>query len=434
MPRRDLGGDSKGPGRPQGTGSTVPSTTKFSNTSTIPVRRSSLTQADIAAHNASLYNYNRFQKRQKRGANVKFSKQNVVTGNQTGRTVYEKGVPVWSNKSVTSKKNLTFHIPFEIMKVLNALNDEYKSVEFSILGKAEKHPTKESHIVMENEFYVPTQKVSAAHIDYEEDVPDYNVVIHKHPDGCLSFSGTDDEYINANFDFSLLWVNRKFEKGHARIKTTYGYISVPIEIEIDEVPKFDLTDEIKAKIIEETPAFKYAGRSGGVIIGGGSWKDHLGEVDDYGARGGYGGQHHYSGQNPNPHSYIGTYDWGDTIQNVATPGACNQHVFGDDDIDNVGQPTITNVFDELDALEEEWNQMHGVDLIDTGLNEDGSLADFKPDSTDVDVMEHGLEALGDDELIDEVLERGFEIVIGDDDSTDIGDRGEETEEELIGSD
>ena len=435
MPRRNLGEDSKGPGRSV-SGSNVPTSSSL-NTKIVPVvNGANPTLIAAAAHNRAVcnHNYNNFRKK---GANVHFSKKNVVTGNKTGRTVHEKGVPVWSNKSVSSRKSLTFHIPFEIMKVLNALNDEYNSVEFSILGKAEKHPDKESHIVMSSEFYVPKQKVSAAHIDYEEDAPEYNVVIHKHPDGCRSFSGTDDEYINANFDFSLLWVNRKFEKGHARINTTFGFISVPIDIEIDEVPKFDLTDEIKSKIIQETPAFQYRG-SRGIVIGS-SWADQLEDEYDayyqYNRYGGYGGHHGYGGQSVNPH-------YGTILDNRRYKNESNinkPYIFHEDD--NEDKPIKDSIFDQLDKEEKEWSD--AMDNLrqqrrDEALNEDGSLADYDPDINTS--ITNGLDEIEDDILIEEVLDRGFEIIIddddtiNDDDSTDINDRFGEDHYTILGTD
>src|SRR5690606_31668268 len=50
----------------------------------------------------------------------------------------------------------------------------------------------------------------------------YNTVIHRHPDGINSFSSTDEEAINANFELSLLYTEAKgfvdglFNNKHSR--------------------------------------------------------------------------------------------------------------------------------------------------------------------------------------------------------------------------
>jgi len=107
--------------------------------------------------------------------------------------------------------------------------------------------------VDENAQYVPHQKVSSISIDFQEDPPDntYNGVIHRHPRGCTHFSGTDDQYINVNFEFSLLYVNNDITGGIINITSGNVRIQLPLTIEVIH-PIFDIRnpDIIKEKIEE----------------------------------------------------------------------------------------------------------------------------------------------------------------------------------------
>jgi len=135
----------------------------------------------------------------------------------------------WINHDVTAIKYVHVSVNSVISKAMMGLYTEFPDVEFSIFGIS-KWVEKEKIVVMEDEFYIPNQKVTTASVDYDHnDCPEkYNTVIHKHPDGCMSFSGTDEEFINANFDYTLLWVNRKFHIGLARASTKFGYIHIPV--------------------------------------------------------------------------------------------------------------------------------------------------------------------------------------------------------------
>ena len=58
--------------------------------------------------------------------------------------------------------------------------------------------------------FLPKQRVTGSHIEYDEPRPsfDFRCVIHRHPDGCHSFSKDDNDAINLNFDVSLIWTAR----------------------------------------------------------------------------------------------------------------------------------------------------------------------------------------------------------------------------------
>ena len=123
---------------------------------------------------------------------------------------------VWENEEFSVLDSIPFFIPIDIQLTLLALNEEFNDTEFSIFGKAIWNPDDNGYN-MSSEIFIPKQKVSAGSIDITEDSMDYNVVIHKHPDGCKSFSSIDDTYINSNFEFSLLWESKKFCKATGKI-------------------------------------------------------------------------------------------------------------------------------------------------------------------------------------------------------------------------
>lgn len=84
------------------------------------------------------------------------------------------------------------------------------------------------------DYYVPKQKVTGASIDFEESIPDnsYNGVIHRHPCGCKSFSGTDYSYINKNFEFSLLYVDNEIGMGIINLQCKTFRVQLPLKINI----------------------------------------------------------------------------------------------------------------------------------------------------------------------------------------------------------
>lgn len=84
------------------------------------------------------------------------------------------------------------------------------------------------------DYYVPKQRVTGASIDFEEAPPDnsYTGVIHRHPNGCKSFSGTDYSYINKNFDFSLLYVDNEISMGIINLNCKTFRVQLPLKINI----------------------------------------------------------------------------------------------------------------------------------------------------------------------------------------------------------
>jgi len=118
------------------------------------------------------------------------------------------------------------------------------------------------------EFFLPSQKVGGASIDFNEEPPDpkFNGVIHRHPTGCKSFSGTDGKYINSNFEFSLLYESNDIIKGILNIKIKGFRLQVDLNTKV-MYPIMDLTSEqITTKIqkkempVEQNPRWPMGGQ------------------------------------------------------------------------------------------------------------------------------------------------------------------------------
>lgn len=159
----------------------------------------------------------------------------------------------WSNDGVRTITSIACHVPPKIVDAMRELDYHFKGVEFSIFCIS-KWNDKERVLTVQDAIFVPTQTVSTAFVDYHEDAPEgYNTVIHKHPNGVSNFSGTDDRYINQNFDISLLWMNGQFIKGQARVSTPYGLIIIPLTIStFITIPRI-IDESDMAKIVKQQP-------------------------------------------------------------------------------------------------------------------------------------------------------------------------------------
>jgi len=151
---------------------------------------------------------------------------------QPSKNFKKKEEDVWENEQFCVLDKILFYIPLDVQLTLLALQEKFPSPEFSILGKAHWNPEDEGYN-MDPEIFIPKQKVSTGSVDIEEDNLEYNVVIHKHPNGCKTFSGTDEDYINSNFEFSLLWESKKFCKATGKIWVQA--INSHIRVELDPV-------------------------------------------------------------------------------------------------------------------------------------------------------------------------------------------------------
>ena len=171
---------------------------------------------------------------------------------------------VWSNDLVTPVSKVTIHVPEAISLVMRTLHNKYEDVEFSILSNS-SFDKEQNVFVLSEEFYIPKQKVSRTSIHYSEDMShEYNTVIHKHPKGCTNFSSQDDQSINVNFSFSLLWLDFEFIKGICNLDTPYGNLRVRLPLEVIELYScMELEESLMNKIEKETTTV-FGGNGGSV--------------------------------------------------------------------------------------------------------------------------------------------------------------------------
>jgi hypothetical protein len=149
---------------------------------------------------------------------------------------------------------VSIEVPYKIEQILTGIDTEYSDVEFSICCKTTFNKTTERYEINPDDIFIPKQEVSSYEIVYKEDNMDYNTVIHKHPSGCRSFSSVDDQYINGNFKFSLLWVDNKIEFGIGNFRIEPGvFVEVKLNIISGRIKDVIIPEGVKEKIKRSSP-------------------------------------------------------------------------------------------------------------------------------------------------------------------------------------
>ncbi|MFZ4589369.1 MAG: hypothetical protein ACOYN6_00095 [Ignavibacteria bacterium] len=123
-------------------------------------------------------------------------------------------------------------VPLKLLLVCNQISDKLRGDEFSLVTNIKERVN--DVIILDEEFYIPKQKVAHTSIEYLPDDYKANCVIHRHPDGMNSFSSTDNNYINQNFELSLLFTREGgFVAGIFNITHNDYLIQVPCEVFVD---------------------------------------------------------------------------------------------------------------------------------------------------------------------------------------------------------
>lgn len=167
-------------------------------------------------------------------------------------------------------KNIAIVVPEKIEEILKELDLRFRNVEFSIFCQSDRIEAsgEDLHIFLKDVYYIPQQSVSSAMVDYEEDHADYDTVIHKHPDGCKAFSGTDAQFINSNFTYSILFVDKTLHTANARIPINPErtiYLSMPVKVKVERViNRIEIPEDQLAKIKQRVIVHGY--RNGGLTI------------------------------------------------------------------------------------------------------------------------------------------------------------------------
>ncbi len=137
---------------------------------------------------------------------------------------WESGIKVLESVDVV--------VPVRLLHVCDAISKKVFGDEFSILTNIKEKD--ENTIFLGEEFYIPKQRVSQTSIDYLPDNYSFNTVVHRHPDGMNTFSSTDRNFINQNFELSILYTREGgFVNGIYNLKHDDYLIQIPVIIYID---------------------------------------------------------------------------------------------------------------------------------------------------------------------------------------------------------
>ena len=140
------------------------------------------------------------------------------------REAWESGIKILDKMDVI--------IPAKLLFVCDKIAGKVHSDEFSIVTNIKEKD--DNTLILCEEYYIPKQKVASTSIEYLPDEYNFNTVIHRHPNGMNSFSSTDRNYINQNFELSILYTREDgFVNGVYNLKLDHYLVQIPVEIYID---------------------------------------------------------------------------------------------------------------------------------------------------------------------------------------------------------
>lgn len=139
--------------------------------------------------------------------NKSVKRYNYNGSGSRGSEVWDSGLSVLEDPEI--------HVPRHIQEIAIAIQEEVGRPEWGALFRGE---WTENGFQVLPDYVIPEQKVSRAHIDYEEDLKKYRergyvVNMHSHPfsGSNAGFSGVDDDHINSHFDCALLYAGKAEE-------------------------------------------------------------------------------------------------------------------------------------------------------------------------------------------------------------------------------
>lgn len=154
----------------------------------------------------------------------KKNKKDKHESHSTKREAWSSGIKILDKIDV--------FIPVKLLLVCNRISDKVRSDEFSIVTNIIEKD--DYTLVLSDEYYIPKQKVASTSIEYLPDSYTFNTVIHRHPNGMNNFSSTDRNYINQNFELSILYTKEEgFVNGVYNLRYGNYLIQIPVEIYID---------------------------------------------------------------------------------------------------------------------------------------------------------------------------------------------------------
>jgi hypothetical protein len=110
---------------------------------------------------------------------------------------------------MTIHRNPQIALPQEIEKLMNSVTELMPAagLEYGMYLKG-KWDEKTATVIVGSEWYFPRQEVTSVTITFLEEPPspEWNVVMHRHPNGVRKFSATDESSINEEFLASILFI------------------------------------------------------------------------------------------------------------------------------------------------------------------------------------------------------------------------------------
>ena len=158
----------------------------------------------------------------KKDKHHKASKSEVIFSEK--REAWESGIKILDKMDVI--------IPAKLLFVCDKIAGKVHTDEFSIVTNIKEKD--DNTLILSEEYYIPKQKVANTSIEYLPDEYSFNTVIHRHPNGMNNFSSTDRNFINQNFELSILYTREDgFVNGVFNLKLDNYLVQIPIEIYID---------------------------------------------------------------------------------------------------------------------------------------------------------------------------------------------------------
>jgi len=157
--------------------------------------------------------------------------------------------PSWGDNVFDSELKIVSPIvivPQKINSIVRYIQSKVKNNEFSLLLKG---GWTENGFTLAKEYYIPKQEVSAASVDYKEDLSllaaEWNTIYHSHPfsHGTPSFSVADRESINCHFICSLLGTKEGIKVANLSFFTGVCMVQVSAEVVIvdDDIEPVDIS-------------------------------------------------------------------------------------------------------------------------------------------------------------------------------------------------
>lgn len=149
-------------------------------------------------------------------------------------------------------KRGTILVPMDILGTMQAFCEFSHGNEYGLFLSADIDKDNLTATIAPEVWEMPKQKVTAASIafeDYASDKEVYNAACHRHPSGCRSFSGTDWEYVNKDFDVSFIFLDGgQMPDGVITLKIGEdSFVHIPADVKCSEnLNAVDFMQKLKA--------------------------------------------------------------------------------------------------------------------------------------------------------------------------------------------